>query len=117
MAECMWDKNELDNYAQKQAAMGMCIVISGYFGGLQGKEIGKGDKGAMMKDWKKSISHKGKPFIPLMLVGAFKIILLSTWHLFLLETFQGSPFESRVKRENKVLYTIFPGTSSSFVRR
>ena len=34
VAECMWDKNEFDNYAQRQAEMGMRIVLSGYFGGL-----------------------------------------------------------------------------------
>ena len=34
VSECMWDKNEFDNYGQRQAAMGMYIVISRYFGGL-----------------------------------------------------------------------------------
>ena len=51
VGQCMWDRNEFDNYAQCQVAMAMCIVILGYFGGLQGEEIGKSDKGAMLKCW------------------------------------------------------------------
>ena len=47
-------------------------LISGYFGGLQGEEIGKADKGAMLKRWIKSVSHEVNPFVPLMLVGRFK---------------------------------------------
>ena len=72
VGQCMWDKNEFDNYAQCQVAMTMCIVISGYFGGLQGEEIVKADKGAMLKCWIKSVSHKGNLFVPLMLVERFK---------------------------------------------
>ena len=52
--------------------MVICIVILGYFGGLQGEEIRKSDKGAMMKCWNESIFHVGNPFVPLMLVGRFK---------------------------------------------
>ena len=52
--------------------MAMCIVILGYFGRLRGEEIGKADKGEMLKRWIESLSHKGNPFVPLMLVGRFK---------------------------------------------
>ena len=35
-------------------------------------EIGKSDTGAMLKHWMKSVSHKGNPSVPLMLVDRFK---------------------------------------------
>ena len=72
IAKCLWEGNEFDPYAQEQAAMAICIVIAGYYGGLQGEEIGKVDKGSMLKHWDESIKHRNSPFVPLILVGRFK---------------------------------------------
>ena len=34
IAKCLWEGNEFDPYAQEQAAMAICIIIAGYYGGL-----------------------------------------------------------------------------------
>ena len=72
IAQCLWEGNNFDPFAREKAAMAICIVLGGYYGGLQGGEIGKVDKGSMMKHWDKSIKHGNSPFVPLMLVGRSK---------------------------------------------
>ena len=72
VAQDIWDNNPMDVFARKEIEKAICIVISGYFGGLRGEEIAKGDRGAMMERWKDSMSHEETPFVPLTLLGRFK---------------------------------------------
>jgi len=72
VAQTIWDNNPMDDFARKEIEKAICIVISGYFGGLRGEEIAKGDRGAMMDRWRDSMSHEEMPFVPLTLLGRFK---------------------------------------------
>ena len=57
---------------QIDVATAACIIISGYFGGLRGKEISKANLGAIRRYWNESTSYPDHPHMPLVLVGRFK---------------------------------------------
>jgi hypothetical protein len=56
----------------KKVSTTACILISGYYVVLRGKEVNRVDVGAMRKCWTEAVTHVNHPHTPLMLVGTFK---------------------------------------------
>ena len=70
--EDSWHKPESDLNQQLEVPMAACLIISGYFGGLRGKEISKANLGAMRLHWKELVGYQCHPHVPLVLCGRFK---------------------------------------------
>lgn len=67
-----WDFFGIDNYSKLSISRAACIIITGYYGGLRGEEIGKAYLGAIRYFWNEGISHPDHPHVPLILAGSFK---------------------------------------------
>ena len=72
LGELIWNSNEFDPYTRRQIARTMCIIITGYYGGLRGEEISKADQGVMAEHFNQAVSRIEYPFVPLMMLGRFK---------------------------------------------
>ena len=68
----IWDCDKEDFSALCWVATAACVIIAGYFGGLQGKEINKIDLSVTQRYWKGSTQHVEYSQVPLMLSRKFK---------------------------------------------
>ena len=68
----IWDRDKDDVFALRRVAMAACVMIAGYFGGLQGEEINKVDLSVTRKHWKGATGQVEHAHVPLMLLGKFK---------------------------------------------
>ena len=66
------ERDKEDYFALQRVATAACVIIAGYFGGLQGEEINKVDLTVMRKHWQGATQHVQHPHVPLMLSGKFK---------------------------------------------
>ena len=72
LGKIIWDGNEFEPYTRRQIARTLCIIITGYYGGLRGEEISKADQGVMAEHFNQAVSRSEFPFVPLMMLGRFK---------------------------------------------
>ena len=75
IAELVWENNAYDRQTRQQIAQVMCIIISGYYGGLRGEEVNKADQGLMSASFDQAVQRLTDPFVPLMMVGRFKRVV------------------------------------------
>ena len=68
----IWERNKEDFFTLHWVATASCVIIVGYFGGLQGEEINKIDLSVTQKHWKGATQHVEYPHEPLILSGMFK---------------------------------------------
>jgi hypothetical protein len=67
-----WEVFEKDPEGQLRAAAMATMLITGFFGALQGEEIVRADLGAIRKYWDEAVAWVGAEHIPSMLAGRFK---------------------------------------------
>ena len=72
MLEYNWELHVIDNYSKLSISKTDCIIITGYYGGLEGEKIGKAHLGGIREYWLEGMSHPDHPHIPLILTGLFK---------------------------------------------
>ena len=65
--EDSWHEENKDLNHKLGVGTAACIIISGYFGGLRGKEISKANLGAIRLHWKELVDYQGHPHVPLIL--------------------------------------------------
>ena len=67
-----WERYGIDNYFKLSISKAACIIITGYYGGLRGEEIGKVHLGWIREHWTEGMCHRDHPHIPIVLSGFFK---------------------------------------------
>ena len=72
LGEIIWDGNEFDPYTRRQIARTLCLIITGYYGGLRGEAISKADQGVMAEHFNQAVNRSEFLFVPLMMLGRFK---------------------------------------------
>ena len=59
----IWERDKEDLYGLCLVATAVCVIITGYFRGLQGEEINKIDVSATRKYWEGSTKHVKYPHV------------------------------------------------------
>ena len=72
LGEIIWDGNKFDPYTRRQIARTLCIIITGYYGGLIGEEFSKADQSVMAEHFNQAVNRSEFLFVPLMILGRFK---------------------------------------------